>query len=308
MIAAPAETLSLVRCYVGDQGYGVDVRHVASVARSDRLRPDPSRPEIAGLLPTKKGDVPTYSLASLLGRPAEKARAKPVLLIEEGADTWGLLVDRISQSMRIGPDEILPVPRVLGSAPAHRFGGVVRRGDETLLLLAPERLRDAAPDEPEEIAPAAPTKRKAKSSGRVLLFGVGDASGRPLRFAVGLKQVAEIAATPKSVPIPGASPVWCGMMHWRERTVPVLDLASALGLEPLRDDPTARALVVRATTRHWIAVLAKPTMRLLPLPTANLPGKRPDVVPPEFFKAAFELSRETVVLLDFRRLLSLVSA
>lgn len=61
----------------------------------------------------------------------------------------------------------------------------------------------------------------------LLLFELGDG----VRYGINVFKVREVLATPPIRPMPKAHPLVAGMMRVREQNVPVLKLASALGLQ-----------------------------------------------------------------------------
>ena len=64
------------------------------------------------------------------------------------------------------------------------------------------------------------------------------------RFAVGLHQVAEVGRVPVVTRVPGL-PAWvAGVVNWRGRVLPALDLRALLGSDPTSHTTSARLVVL----------------------------------------------------------------
>ncbi|KRE90894.1 chemotaxis protein [Frateuria sp. Soil773] len=73
----------------------------------------------------------------------------------------------------------------------------------------------------------------------LLLFRLGDAQ----LFGINVFKVREVLRRPPLERMPGAHALIAGSCDYRGQTIPVIDLAGALGYPPLRDDPAAHLMV-----------------------------------------------------------------
>jgi chemotaxis signal transduction protein len=74
------------------------------------------------------------------------------------------------------------------------------------------------------------------------------------RFAVGLAQVAEVGRVPTVTRVPGL-PAWvAGVVNWRGRVLPALDLRALLGADRTAFSPAGR-LVVLASAEMPVGLL-----------------------------------------------------
>ena len=73
----------------------------------------------------------------------------------------------------------------------------------------------------------------------MLLFRLGD----PQLFGINVFKVREVLRRPPLERMPGAHALIAGTCDYRGQTIPVIDLAAALGYAPLRDEPSAHLLV-----------------------------------------------------------------
>lgn len=73
----------------------------------------------------------------------------------------------------------------------------------------------------------------------MLLFRLGD----PQLFGINVFKVREVLRRPPLERMPGAHALIAGTCDYRGQTIPVIDLAAALGYAPLKDEPSAHLLV-----------------------------------------------------------------
>ncbi|OZB59670.1 MAG: chemotaxis protein [Lysobacterales bacterium 14-68-21] len=73
----------------------------------------------------------------------------------------------------------------------------------------------------------------------MLLFRLGE----PQLFGINVFKVREVLRRPPLERMPGAHPLIAGTCDYRGQTIPVIDMAAALGYAPLRDEPSAHLLV-----------------------------------------------------------------
>lgn len=90
----------------------------------------------------------------------------------------------------------------------------------------------------------------------LLLFYLG---GRQM-FGINVFKVREVIAKPTLRHLPGSSPMVCGVANIRGRTVSVIDLARAIGFEPLPVDQNNDAKVIvtefnRSVQGFWVAAV-----------------------------------------------------
>jgi chemotaxis signal transduction protein len=241
---ATADCLRIVRCSLGGETYALDMACVRGIQRTDRLRPHPGRAGAVGALPTRDGDVPVFGLAELLGRPSRAGAAQQVIVLHDGFRTWGLLVERVAQVASVPTGDLHPMPTRTGAGGPRAFQGILRLGTDLVPLLAPAWLHpDGAPDDAEPPSPYLPPRTDdvagrrgsravtPQAQGRLVLFTTADPrpTERPLVFGVGLARVLEVLEMPRLIPLPGVPPHLLGLATWRNRSIPVIDLASRDG-------------------------------------------------------------------------------
>jgi len=102
------------------------------------------------------------------------------------------------------------------------------------------------------------------------------------RYAVDMSTVAEVVPVPPTTRVPGGPPWLSGVVNWRGRVLPVLDLRPLVGA-PLSPMPTSARLVVLTEDDVEVGVIADMVPGLLdcdpdslePLPATVAPGIAP---------------------------------
>ncbi|MBI5029104.1 MAG: chemotaxis protein CheW [Chloroflexi bacterium] len=288
-----------------------------------------------GWLPAEDGDIPVYSLASRLGRTTTTLASygrvvvlNPVIIISNRP--WALLVDRVSQVVEISSEQLVPLPALVNCSSSNYFRGAIRLEEELVLLLAPELVHpDAAPrarqspnaalrpaTDFKNHVPSAPpvfsdTKKKARRDKQILLFSTSDPvpGERALSFALSITQVPEILNTAQLTRVPGAPSFVLGLINWRNRLVPVIDLNARLGLRSAEGwrNERSRLLIVRSSgeskTDVYAGLVIRPTIRALRLPVAYKPCQSSPVIEKHFVSGIIELEKETVAIPDLPQIL-----
>ena len=387
-----ADTFSLIRCDLVDETYGLDMTWVHSIQRVDRLHQNPQAmslstekhvaaeelPPFVGWLPTDEGEVPVFSLANRLGRSSQAAmlererrrgELQRIIVLDrpnlraEGipSELWGLLVDRVSQTISVPADRVTPLPAAVINPSEAYFSGVVRMGEQLILLLSPEWLhpdkryrtessrkpekgsgerpakehdaerpmRGAAPD---SSAPKAERRGRRRDSGQIVIFSIlgSKTMGRTLSFGLSVSQVPEILEPLPAIPVPAAPAFVLGLMNWRDRPVPLIDMADRLGMNsrPARSaDEAARLIIARdkadsgpmdrsqegdrkGTSSSGGMVegvlagfLIRPSVQILRLPIEHQAGSRAPSLDLNLARGIVEMHDATLVIPDIGRIL-----
>jgi purine-binding chemotaxis protein CheW len=297
-------TLRLLRCGAGGTAFALDATGVRSIQRTERLRPVAGDDGVVGRL----GDLPVYDLAGLLGlASADAPGTRQVVVLDTGGEAWGLLVDRVAPLPGEAARTLAPLPPLANDPVTDFWLGAVRIGPEVLLVLDAERLHPAAREQQawrERALPARPVLARRGGVRQLVLFETAPASPgrRPVVFGLSLSQVAEICEPLPILAVPGAPDGVAGLAGWREHLVPVVDLASRLGLPAVV--PEGRRLLIATTPgpSALLGFLARPGIRLLRLPAASMASRRELPIDRDRTLAVVELDQETVIIPDLERL------
>jgi purine-binding chemotaxis protein CheW len=318
--AKPADQVRMIRCNVAGEAYALDANRVQGIQRADRLHPLAGEDGLVGRLSGAGGEVSVYSLARLLRRPGRRADGtEHVVLVNTGPQPWGLLVDRVSQMGKVPANAVELLPPLVRNPATDYFQEVVKLEREMLLCLSPERLRPAArPPQPafeprtkpgtsgRQAAPAnGPMRTRHRSGRQVVLFSTSEPrpEERPVTFGLSITQVAEILDLPAVVAVPGAPTFTVGLVNWRSRAVPVIDLTRRLGLPPSSPGKGARLLISHTSRRpELVGFLVRPSIRVVRLPLECRSSDQALSVDRTMVRGVLKWKTETLVIPDMNRL------
>jgi len=291
-----------------------------------------------GYVTIQEGNVPVYSLAKLLGRPLLKKGDKQDLSLkriivlggprdskgEEGAAGAAVMVDRVSQVMQIREDRILALPRLLASLGVTNFSGLVKDEEAMALLLAPPELlrRITAGGPPEHQKqepsiirfPALPASRgdlqgkkspkKHNIGGRLLIFTTG--AERDLSLCLSISQVSEIMRPVEITPVPLAPGYLHGMILWRNKAVPIVDLGYLLGFKRsagMRPEGGEQRLMITrgASSDSLLGFPVDPAIRAQALPIKYAPCEKPLLLNHQLVRTIVEMNEEILVMPDISK-------
>lgn len=318
----PNGVQQLLPCQVGAGDFCLDMSLVKAIERSDLLQHNPAKHPVGWLL--GETEIPVYSLAVQLGQPLIQREGR-ILVLEDRAKTdpsaaihaWGLLVDRVSRSVVVEPQQIMPLPRLLGARARQRILGVWGFEERLHLYFQPEGLlgdtavNKVLPEPPASLsreprlsllAIHKPSPRTVTRAGRMLFFTTSQsgASDRPAVFGLSLSQVVEILDLPDILPVPGAPSHIRGLVQWRGRALAVLDMDRWLEWSSSAESANNRLIIVRIK-HELVGLVATSNLRMVRLPI------RHQVADTRFandrVRAVFELEQETLVIPNLESLI-----
>jgi purine-binding chemotaxis protein CheW len=137
------EMLQLVGFHVGGEEFALDILRVQEIIRMQELTRVPSSPDcMDGVMNLRGKIIPVITLRTRFGLDrvphGEQTR---IVVIEVKGSVLGLVVDSVSEVLRIPVDSVEPPPR-LGKVDRECVSGVSKLDDRLLILLDVDRLMD----------------------------------------------------------------------------------------------------------------------------------------------------------------------
>lgn len=132
-----AGVLQLVSFNLGDEEYGVDILKVQEINRMVHVTRVPRAPEfVEGVINLRGKVIPIVDLRKRFGLQA-KAHDKNtrIIVVDIEGRTVGLIVDGVSEVLRLGMDTIEPPPSMVAGVDAEYIWGVGKLEDRLLILL-----------------------------------------------------------------------------------------------------------------------------------------------------------------------------
>ena len=133
-----------VTVMIGEQLFGLAISRVQDVFMLDRLTRVPlSRPEIAGVLNLRGRIVTAIDMRCRLGLPKRDDNRQPMAVgIESKGESYGLLIDTVSEVLKLAESTREPNPVNLDARLARVSAGVQRLDGQLLVILDVDRVLD----------------------------------------------------------------------------------------------------------------------------------------------------------------------
>lgn len=159
--------LRLVTFGIGDSLYAAEIVHVERVLRHESVHPIPGMPAwVDGVIDYQGRVVPVMDLRRRFGLDDGVRRgAGRLLVFALGGDVVAAAVDRVVDVRSVSADDIAPPPRLVRGSASEFLRGMVRQGDEMILLL--DLLRLLSDDERASLPECLVSSEIAGAAGRV---------------------------------------------------------------------------------------------------------------------------------------------
>ena len=132
-----AKNLQLVVFNVGKELYGVGIDKVQEIVRVPEVTEVPDAPVfLEGVINLRGKVVPVIDLRKRLRlQGIEKTRSTRVLITENGRSKVGLLVDSVSEVLKVQPDSVEEPPEMISAIGVEYITGVVKAEERLIIIL-----------------------------------------------------------------------------------------------------------------------------------------------------------------------------
>ncbi|MBO8126058.1 MAG: chemotaxis protein CheW [Firmicutes bacterium] len=134
---ASSGEIQLVVFKLNDEEYGVPVQNVQEIIRMTQITKIPKTPKhVTGVI-NRRGDIiPIVDLKNFFELETSDADDDTrIVVVEVGDKILGVIVDHVSEVLRLPEDAIEPPPRLSERAEAAYFAGIGKQGDRLIMLL-----------------------------------------------------------------------------------------------------------------------------------------------------------------------------
>jgi len=148
-----SDVLQLVTFKLGKQEYAVDILKVQEVNRIVEITFMPNMDDaVEGVINLRGKVIPIVSLRKKFGMEANEADGKARIMVIDAGRTVGLIVDSVSEVLRLSPDTVEQPPAVAQRGSLDYVKGVGKLENRLVMLLDVEKLINgsmlhAAPEE-----------------------------------------------------------------------------------------------------------------------------------------------------------------
>ena len=144
--ATKSDILQLVSFNLGNEEYAVDILKVQEINRMVEITAIPNAPfDIEGVINLRGKVIPVINLRKKFGFDVKEVDAHSRIIVVDVGATVGLIVDSVSEVLRLPSETIEPPPRMTANGSAEYILGIGKLQDRLLILLDIDSLlRDEA--------------------------------------------------------------------------------------------------------------------------------------------------------------------
>ncbi|MEJ5228359.1 chemotaxis protein CheW, partial [Thermodesulfovibrio sp.] len=127
---------------LGGEEYAVDILKVQEINRMKEITRVPNAPYyVEGVINLRGKVIPVVSLRKFFGLPEEEDRLKQkIMIMDIQGVTMGLIVDTVSEVLRISSSIVEPPPAMTSSVSSEFISGIAKLEDRLIILLDMDRL------------------------------------------------------------------------------------------------------------------------------------------------------------------------
>ena len=134
----------LVVFELANELYGIDIAVVESIIKMQEITHLPQTPAyIKGVTNLRGTVLPVIDLRIRFGLETQKdTKQTRVIIVTMGTVKVGLMVDGVSEVLRISDESVEPLPAMVNSVNSDFLKGIVRLEDRLIILLEVEKVLD----------------------------------------------------------------------------------------------------------------------------------------------------------------------
>ncbi|TDA69502.1 MAG: chemotaxis protein CheW [Clostridia bacterium] len=127
----------LVVLQLAGETYGIDISCVQEIIRMQPVTRVPRTPQfVEGVINLRGRIIPVIDLRKRFGLPlAEATGSSRIMVVEVGAVVVGLIVDSVSEVLRLPQENIEPTPPIVSGVDTAYLRGVGKWNDRLVILL-----------------------------------------------------------------------------------------------------------------------------------------------------------------------------
>jgi len=132
-----AEVLQLIIFNLGDEEYGTNINQVREIIRTGTITPIPDSPDFIKGVSNVRGEIPVIiDLKARFFLPQdEDVESKNIVITEQEKNIFGLLVDEVTEVLRIPETEVKTTPELVTRIDRTYISGVITIENRLIILL-----------------------------------------------------------------------------------------------------------------------------------------------------------------------------
>lgn len=168
-----AKIIELIVFSLQEQELSADIDQIREIIRTGPITPIPDSPEFIKGVANVRGEIIVVIdlKARLLLPGASGGQSKHIVVTAEGKNLFGLMVDEVTEVLRLPETQIKHAPDIVASLDRRYIGGVLTIDDRLIILLDLTKVLSE-----EELARLTEVFRKAREEGRSMEESTEDLS------------------------------------------------------------------------------------------------------------------------------------
>ncbi|MBV8298968.1 MAG: chemotaxis protein CheW [Candidatus Eremiobacteraeota bacterium] len=153
-----SDTIQVVSFKLGSEEYGVDIAQVQEINRMVAVTHVPRAPQfMEGVINLRGQLIPIIDLRARFGMPrADHTKNTRIVVTEIGAKRVGMVVDSVSEVLRLPLEQIEPAPEMITGVETEYIRGVGKIEERLIILLDLARIISGSEKRELESADVAP--------------------------------------------------------------------------------------------------------------------------------------------------------
>jgi len=277
----------LVTFRLADEEFGVNITEVREIVRIGKLvRVPQAPPYVLGVMLLRNALLPVIDLRILFGMntgakevneemPDNETDSSRIVVADLDGVTTGLLVDAVSEVLRLPEKDLEPAPAVIDSDKAKYLHGVGKLNNGSRLLMLLDLLRLLSVEEKETVAAAAGEQlekgevsmgraKELEDERQLVCFRIAAEE-----YGIDIMRVREIIRVEAITAVPGAPSYVSGIVNLRGDILPVIDLRLRFGRDGSQCSELNRILVVEMEGRA-IGLIVDAVSEVLRIPASKI--------------------------------------
>ena len=122
---------------LASEGYGVDIGAVREIIRMQEITRVPQTPEfVEGVINLRGKVIPVIDLRKRFGlQVADQSKDNRIVVVDIGKQDIGVIVDAVTEVLRISADSVEPPTSVITSADSDYLLGIAKLESRLIILL-----------------------------------------------------------------------------------------------------------------------------------------------------------------------------
>jgi purine-binding chemotaxis protein CheW len=131
------KTVQVVSFALGSEEYGVEIAQVQEINRMVKITRVPRAPQfMEGIINLRGQLIPIIDLRTRFGMErVERSKHTRIVVTDIGTKRLGMVVDSVSEVLRIPVEQIEPAPDLVASADTEYIRGVGKMDDRLIIML-----------------------------------------------------------------------------------------------------------------------------------------------------------------------------